>query len=109
MALNREQILAAEDLPLQEVEVPEWGGTVYVRGMNGAERAELEEMDVRGAKLRPAMVMLCSCLEDGSRLFTPEDMPGLEKKSATALQRVFDVALQLSSMQKGARESLKKA
>jgi len=107
--LTREQILQASDLPLQAVEVPEWGGTVYVRGLNGAERAELEEMDTKGGKLRVTMVMLCTCAEDGSRLFTAEDLAALEAKSHQALLKVFDICLKMNAMEKGARESLKKA
>ena len=40
--LNREAILAAEDLPRELVEVPEWGGAVYVRALTGAERDQFE-------------------------------------------------------------------
>ena len=42
MGLTRDQILAVSDIQTEEVHVPEWGGTVLVRGLTGAERDEFE-------------------------------------------------------------------
>ena len=42
MRLSRDDILKAEDLTTEEVDVPEWGGTVLVRGLTGRERDEFE-------------------------------------------------------------------
>lgn len=41
MALTREQILAADDLRVDVVDVPQWGGEVRLREMNGVVRDEL--------------------------------------------------------------------
>ena len=41
--LSRDEILAASDLTKELVEVPEWGGSVYVRAMTGTERDSYEE------------------------------------------------------------------
>jgi hypothetical protein len=38
MALNKEKILAADDLGLLEVPVPEWGDSVFIRVMTVGER-----------------------------------------------------------------------
>ena len=38
MALSKDQILGAVDFSFVEVEVPEWGGTVRIRGLSAAER-----------------------------------------------------------------------
>ena len=38
MILNREQILAANDVKTRIVDVPEWGGSVIVRGLTSLER-----------------------------------------------------------------------
>ena len=36
--LDKAAILTADDLGRREVAVPEWGGTVLIRGLTGAER-----------------------------------------------------------------------
>ena len=38
MLLNKEQIQSVSDLETQDVEVPEWGGTVRLKSLTGAER-----------------------------------------------------------------------
>ena len=40
--LNREAILSSVDLPKELVSVPEWGGDLYVRTLNGTERDAFE-------------------------------------------------------------------
>ena len=45
--LTRNEILAVDDLQTQKVDVPEWGGSVYVRGLTGSERDALEASIVK--------------------------------------------------------------
>jgi hypothetical protein len=40
--LTRDAILQAPDLQGEDVAVPEWGGTVRVRGLSGAQRDAYE-------------------------------------------------------------------
>ena len=40
--LNRDAILKAQDLKREIVDVPEWGGEVYVRGFTALEKEEVE-------------------------------------------------------------------
>ena len=48
-ALDRETILTAKDLTTEKVDIPEWGGYVFVKEMTAAERAEWEyEAFVKG-------------------------------------------------------------
>ena len=105
--LTRDAILQADDLLWEDVEVPEWGGTVRVRGLTGAERDafEAEMVERKGKKLRMDMQNFRARLvvrsvvdEDGKRLFTDRDAASLGDKSAAALQRVFDVAQRLSGL-----------
>src|SRR5262249_54462608 len=42
MRLSKDDILKAADNEPEEVDVPEWGGTVLVRGMTGRERDAFE-------------------------------------------------------------------
>lgn len=105
--LSREQILQAEDLVYEDVEVPEWGGTVRVRGLTGAERDQFEasivslngrqsKVDTRNVRAKLAALTIID--EDGKRLFTDQDVQQLGLKSAAALDRVFDVAQRLSGL-----------
>lgn len=109
MLLSREQIIGAEDRTTEDVEVPEWGGTVRVRALSGAERDAYEGslVQIRSdgtkkltlANARARLVYLSACDEAGERLFTNEqDVNALGKKSATALQRVWEVASRLSGL-----------
>lgn len=109
--LTRDQILAASDLKSEAVEVPEWGGTVYVRAMSGTERDawEVSMLEVhengKGLKARPVLTdlraKLCArCIADeaGNRLFTDADVEVLGQKSAAALDRVYGVAQRLNAI-----------
>jgi len=105
--LSKEAILAADDTRTEEVEVPEWGGSVLVRGMTGRERDEFESsMLIQAAgqtarelrNTRAKLVAKCAVDDDGARLFTDGDVTALGEKSAAALVRVFEVAARLSGL-----------
>jgi hypothetical protein len=109
--LTREQILDRTKLRRETVEVPEWGGSVIVREMTGAERdtyeadlvvtspegdVELREGFMNGARTKLAALSMIG--DEGERLFTMEDVEALGALSAAALGRVFDVASRLSGL-----------
>lgn len=107
MLLSREQILGAEDLGTTDVEVPEWGGTVRVRGLSGAERDAFEAsmVEIRGnsrkvrlENIRARLVALATVDENGERLFSDKDVEELGKKSGVALDRVWEAARNLSGL-----------
>ena len=103
--LSRDEILGADDLKSESVEVPEWGGAVIVRELTGAERDAWESSVVKtnGTKvtvdsqnMRAKLAALCIVDDKGERMFTEKDAIVLGKKSAAALDRVTDVARKLS-------------
>jgi len=100
--LTKDQILQADDIRKEQVEVPEWAGSVWVKTMSGKERDQLESsiIDTSGERnmehLRAKVVALSVVDEEGNRLFSFEDALELTKKSARALDRVFSVAQRLS-------------
>jgi hypothetical protein len=121
--LTKAQILAADDLLREVVEVPEWGGQVMVRGLDGAARDQYEaeflligeiqagerptyELDLLNARAR--LVALSVVDEGDQRLFSDEDVVALGKKSAQALDRVYEVAQRLSGLSKKDVEELRK-
>jgi len=107
--LSRDEILARRgDVPHEDVMVPEWGGTVRVRGMTGIERDEFEASivtgrgrtrDVNMRNIRAKLVSLCVVdPTSGERLFSKADVDALGQLSAAALDRVADVARRLSGL-----------
>ncbi len=105
--LGRDEILQAKDLKTERVSVPEWGGDVLVRSMTGAERDAFEasilekrgsDYDVNMRNLRAKLAAWTIVDEEGSRLFSEDDIKALSEKSAGALQRVFNVASRLSAI-----------
>jgi hypothetical protein len=106
--LTRDAILAAPDLAIVEVEVPEWGGTVRVRALNGTERDAFEASCMKERKdgktdfdprnMRAKLVALCLVDANGLRIFQQDDVKALGRKSARALSRVFDAAASLNGL-----------
>jgi hypothetical protein len=105
--LTRETILAAQDLPVKTVAVPEWGGDVFVRSMTGAERDQYEQAlmaartpdgKVNIANVRARLMAFCAVDENGKRLFEDADIEALGAKSAAALDRVFAAASELNGI-----------
>ena len=116
MRLSRDDILKAADNEPEEVDVPEWGGSVLVRGMTGRERDAFEvsmltpgrggRRQVDPANVRAKLVARCCVDDDGNRLFTDADVAELGGKSAAAVDRVYEVAARLSGMGAGDQEEL---
>lgn len=106
-ALTKEQILGASDIQIKKVEIPEWNGFVFVKGMTAKERdcfeasiirmnGKVRKVDMRD--LRAKLVSKSICDEDGKLLFDEKDIKELGEKSASAVQRIFTVAQELSGL-----------
>jgi hypothetical protein len=114
--LTRDSILAINDLPTETVEVPEWGGAVLVRSLNGAERATLEaetsrfqKGDLSGLpKLRARVAVWCVVDDRNQRLFTEKDVDGLAAKHPDPLDRIFNAVKVLSGLDKDGKEKAAK-
>lgn len=107
MLLTREQILQFDDANYEEVQVPEWGGSVRVKAMNGTERDAFEAslFETRGKQqvmkmdnIRAKLVARTVVDENGQPIFGVGDIEALGKKSAAALDRVFTVSQRLSKI-----------
>lgn len=112
--LTREQILVSTDRKFVELEVPEWGGTLRLGEMTGAQR-DAYELEVGKAQdgetelsLRAALVGRCIVNEEGIPVFHPNDIKALGEKSAQALHRVFKAAVKLNGLGKEAEETASK-
>ena len=125
--LSRSDILAAADLKFEDVDVPEWGGTVRIRELTGTQRDQIEaamvtvkmEPDDKG-KSKPTPEFDKSAMEtfrariasysivdeENKRVFTDADIFALGEKGSAALQRVYDVALGISGFSESDVEEL---
>jgi hypothetical protein len=117
--LSGKDILDADDILIEKVPVPEWGGSVCVKGMTGQERDKYEGDIIKSSagkkpgsaeynleNMRAKLCSMTACDEDGKRLFSERDVRKLGAKSASALQRVFEVAQKLSGITDEDIESL---
>lgn len=115
--LSADDILGAKDVKLDSVDVPEWGGRVYVREFSARVREEFEELlhgdrdddappDLKNIRAR--VVVLAACDSAGQALFTLDQAAALAEKSNDALTRVYDRAAALNKLRAKDRESEKK-
>jgi hypothetical protein len=109
MAL-RDKILAAKELPAEQVQTDEWAPSgvpfVRVRGLTAAEREQWERWvgDVDGEEntyIREKLVAM-TVLDDelpDQPAFSRKDVEDLSLLSSSAIMRIWDVARRLSGMQ----------
>ena len=112
--LSKDQILESSDLKSEQVEVPEWDGAVLVRTMTGADRDAFESSLVPvGAdgvrvsdltNMRAKLVAMTVIDESGCRMFAETDVEALSRKSAAAIDRVYQVAQRLNALGAKAEE-----
>jgi hypothetical protein len=92
----KETILAANDRATAEVDVPEWGMKVTIRAFSASERDSLGlQMMKSKENIRAKTAALIIVDENGNRIFNDAEVEALGKKSAKALDRIFDAHLKL--------------
>lgn len=100
--LTRDMILEADDLKTETVKVPEWGGEVRVRMMTAADRDVYEQRLFQSREggtiknIRATLAAMCLVDDEGGRMFNEDDIEILGRKSASALNRVFEAAQRLN-------------
>lgn len=105
MFLTREAFLAAEDLKVRDVEVPELGEGVKVRvkALSAGKAIKFNKEAESDTELQAITRMVAYSVvdEQGEPLFkVPEDLPKLEEKSVAALARIAKAARQLLTLDK---------
>jgi hypothetical protein len=120
--LSRDDILGVQDRRVEVVEVPEWGGTVRVRGLSGSARDRYESgmvkydtndkgvpvvVGMNSDNVRARLVAISIVDENDRPMFTEMDVSALGERSAAALERVFDAARRLSGLSERDVEALK--
>lgn len=115
MLLSRDQILKADDLKTEDVDVPEWGGTVRIKMLTGTARDKFEASTVENkggkqrqnlANFRARLIAQCIVTEAGEVMFNSKDIDELGQKSAKALGRVFDACQKMNGFSEADVEEL---
>jgi hypothetical protein len=107
-------ILDTDDMKFEIIQVPEWNFSVRIRSMSGEERDAFESSIAGEGKkmntqnIRAKLVMLTVVNGKGERIFTREQIEALGKKSAAALNRVYEASAKLSAITKADVEDLAK-
>lgn len=117
-ALTIADILGVDDLTTEWVLVPEWKGKVLVRSLSGTERDAFEAsiVSMKGkarvvdtANIRAKLCQL-AIVEPTSKtlasMFTKKQIDALGKKSAAALDRVYEACSRLSGLGKADLDEL---
>lgn len=114
--LSKDEILGMDDIPMEEVVVPEWKNRkVLVCGLTAAAKNAYEAslIEIKGAsrKIRlenATAKLLVRTLVNRQRqsIFTESDIERLGTKSASALERLAKVSQRLSAMQQEDVEAL---
>lgn len=117
--LNRDAILKSRDLKRIEVEVPEWGGTLYIKELSTKEKVDLNDyilsLQAKGTEVSPlnAMRAMAKILvltvvdEDDTKLFTDTDIEELLSKSTAVINRLTTTAMNLAGMSQETIEEVK--
>lgn len=97
--LTKDEIGRRDDMKLEKVDVPEWGGEVYIRTIMGNERDMLDfAMRETRVGFRGMFAATVLCDEKGVRLFTDHDKMQLGSKNARALDRILEAGMRLNGM-----------
>lgn len=113
MALTKQQILSADDLGLLEVNVPEWGGSVFIRVMSVGERDSYENdwMVNRSQgveNFRTKFLQRVLCDDKGELMFSKDEVDVLAKKSAAVMGKLWEAAMKHNKLSDADVEELAK-
>ena len=113
--LGKADLLSADNLRRELVEVPDLDASIWMRQMSAVEAIEFKkyidgmksegvtettiEQDV---EIMAFIISLSACDEDGNLLFTPEEAKGLTRNNINVLTYLGDKALKLSRLTIGA-------
>lgn len=112
------EILAADDLPFEDVPVPEFGAgaTIRVKAITAEERDEFEQSwwvakgkdRVENRRNITARLVAIAAInpDTGLPLFTPHQVAALGRKNAKALNRLYAVASRLAGLSRDDVEEL---
>jgi len=105
MSLTQEQLASVSDLDVEEVQVPEWKGSIYLRPMTGRERDQFEVEHSKALRnggikenFRSRFLAQVFCDEHSKPIFESVDkgVDILGQRSSKVITRLFDRAWKIS-------------
>ena len=115
MSLTRDEIFKSDDIKRECVNIPEWGGDVWVKGLTAQEQDAYDlsnyELDENGnhdftkpilKNVTAKMVVMIVCNDKGERIFKDDDADTLGRKSVKALNTIYKIAQRLNGTSKDA-------
>ena len=106
--LSRAALLALPpDIEYREIDVPEWGMRVRVKGLTAAEldayqagawQGKGKNRQLNLMNMRAKLVVLTVVDENGTRIFSDKDAGLVGSRSASAINRIAEVANELSGI-----------
>lgn len=99
-------IIKADDRKVKTEHVPEWGIDVNIGVMSGTDRGEYDEILAKIhkdgmtniGKLRAQLLIRTLLNDDGTRIFTNDQIDILAAKSSLVLDRLYDLADELNKI-----------
>lgn len=119
MLLSKNQIVAANDRPHEDVEVPEWGGNVRLRVLSGSQREAIEcklhqcrsdNTATAVAAWRGLKNFTLSCAmvdEAGSQLFSEREVAVFGDKNGSVIERLYEFVLRQNAFTKAEADELR--
>jgi hypothetical protein len=116
IALTKAQILNRKPI-LQEIQIPQWGGFVYIRPLTVAEQTKLAELGTKYEKANTSARIKSITLQvikwsvtdaDGAALFEDGDLDSLLQSDASAIMSLQDAIVRYSGLTEESRKELEK-
>ena len=100
------------ELPVKDIEVPEWGVTVRIRTLTAWEREQWErgaEASIAGGTFYAGLIALCVVDGAGERVFVTDDQIAvLNRKAGNVVKRLYDECIAHNGIGRAAGEAAKK-
>lgn len=103
--LSREEILSKRDLKREKVNIPEWGGDIYVSEFSAEARDQWEQEIIdcgqkkqKMINARARLIVLTVVDENYNRIFKDSDIQSIGQLSAEAIDKAVVVSQRLNGL-----------
>jgi hypothetical protein len=109
-------VFGVEDKLSESLDIPEWGGRIYVRVMSAKERSEIEDLYLKisdakkeTGKFRKELIRRTWVDKSGNLMITDDAVAThMMNKSALIIERIFEKACEVNGFRQKDVEVLKK-
>lgn len=98
---NSEEILSKDDFTYEEFEVPEWGGTLRLRSLSGAQRTIVISLTNKrrdGDGLFERLIIMSAVDDVGKSIFRDDHLDALKARNAAVTQAIGKKILEISGL-----------